>query len=838
MKILRNALRHHLPFLVIMPLLIVVMTWPTMAQVFDFDSFWLVQDNIDANMLFWDAWYFEKLITGQADYYFTDLLFHPQGVSLAFHNFSLPHMIVFAALKTILPSANAFNLTYLLLVFLNATAGYIYLHYLFRDKWVALFGAVVFGASAFVLSRPAHTHISFIATLPLSLYFLHRGLVEDRLRFMLIAGAMIGVTAFIGMYTLVCLLIILLFYLAHFALSNWRERSFWINVSLLYLVIAGFLLARIYPMLVDSQGLSGALSKNEGLELGKDLLGYLVNYQHPVTSPLLKALFPLKQINHGWPNFVFLGYLPLFLIIMAFARSNIRRRMLPWLILVLPFLILRLGSFLTVNATDYPGIILPKHYLTNALPYLFKPFWATHDFHIGTLFPFAVLACYGLVTLLQSVPSKHRLSIILLLSGVVAFEYYQEQSPFVLPEGRLEFIDWLRQEDDQDSINLINLPLGGQHSKVYAFYQSLSGYPHVEGRPTRTPPTAFDYIESNLLLRNWRGNKTVNCLPFNDDEFIAAKDQLLADGFSHIIMHRDRLSGDSIAASFVNVPAAYNDTFVNIYRVKDLHESCDMAAMLGQSALPHLQRLDESVIVPESGVSILSIHPFESVADVASRTSTAVLTSSHGYTPLSAEDVFVDGDPDTDQGRNNAISALDANSAIVFVYDPQETDANTIDAYRSWLARIFNSCGRVADTEDTVIEHFLRTGFPCELATIDESLAVDYDNGMQLGNLLYEHDGSVLDLYPLWRRLPTESHSLSIQFFDAAGDKMLGQDFVIGSVPLAHHRIDISDLPSGEYSAKLIVYNFDTGISVPGAIFGAQTRFERELEIAPISVIR
>ena len=56
-------------------------------------------------MLFWDAWYLKLLIAGQADFYFTDLLFHPHGVSLVFHNFSLPHMMLFAGLQTFMPVA-------------------------------------------------------------------------------------------------------------------------------------------------------------------------------------------------------------------------------------------------------------------------------------------------------------------------------------------------------------------------------------------------------------------------------------------------------------------------------------------------------------------------------------------------------------------------------------------------------------------------------------------------------------------------------------------------------------------------------------------------------------
>ena len=167
MKSATRTLRAHLHFIIIIPLLIIVMTWPTFVHLFDSDGFWLSTRDIDSNMLFWDAWYLKLLINGQADFYYTDLLFHPDGVSLAFHNFSLPHIMIFAGLQAIIPAANAFNLTHLLLVFATITSGYVYLNYLFRDKWIAFFGAIVFGVSSFVITRPAHTNIGFIATLPL-----------------------------------------------------------------------------------------------------------------------------------------------------------------------------------------------------------------------------------------------------------------------------------------------------------------------------------------------------------------------------------------------------------------------------------------------------------------------------------------------------------------------------------------------------------------------------------------------------------------------------------------------------------------------------------------------
>ena len=508
-----------------------------------------------------------------------------------------------------------------------------------------------------------------------------------------------------------------------------------------------------------------------------------------------------------------------------------------WLAIATIFALLRLGSVLQIDGRVFPGILMPKNYLDIIVPWLTKAFWDRSFFQIGILLPVAVLSCYGLQSLSVYVPKNLRSLATVVVISLVAVEYYQPPlSAYPRYQAQYRWIEWLAAEDNQDAMRLINLPMGRQNSKYYLYHQTLHGYPQVEGLASRTPAAAYNYIEDNFLLSAWRAGQSVVCLPGNQLEYSAAHDQLLGDGFTHIIFHGDLYPGESIAASFVNVPAAYKDQFVSIYRVKDLHKSCELWALLGQSALPHLQRLDQSVLVPEQGVSILSVHPFETVTGVAARTYTAVLTSSHGYTPLSAEDVLVDGDPYTDQGRNELSTVLDANSIIVLVYDPQETDAKTADDYRSWLARVFNSCGRVADTADTVIEYFLRHGFPCEIARIEESIAVDYDNGTQLGNLLSERDGSFLDIYFLWKRLPTESHSLSIQFFDGAGSKLHGQDFVIGREPLAHHRVDLSSLPLGEYSAKLIVYNFDTGRSVSGSLLHSQTRFDRELEFTAVTV--
>ena len=71
-------------------------------------------------------------------------------------------------------------------------------------------------------------------------------------------------------------------------------------------------------------------------------------------------------------------------------------------------------------------------------------------------------------------------------------------------------------------------------------------------------------------------------------------------------------------------------------------------------------------------------------------------------------------------------------------------------------------------------------------------------------------------------------------FFDAAGNKLGGQDYVVGHAPVARHLIEASSLPSGDYVVKLIFYNFRTGKSVPGTVSSDSTRFGRELDVTAI----
>ena len=174
------------------------------------------------------------------------------------------------------------------------------------------------------------------------------------------------------------------------------------RIVLLFFVIGAISIVRIYPMIADSQGLEGALNKNNGRERENDLLQYFINYEHPIVSELIETGAVQFEKPGRWDT-SYLGYVPLLLIGFGIFKAVHRRKMMPWLLLILPFLILRLGSVLRINTQDFPDIFLPKHYLDEIFPAIFEGFHTLSYFQAGVLLPLAVLSCYGLMTILKSV---------------------------------------------------------------------------------------------------------------------------------------------------------------------------------------------------------------------------------------------------------------------------------------------------------------------------------------------------------------------------------------------------------------------------------------------------
>ncbi len=838
-----GLLREHRHLLIVVALLTLIVTYPTILFVFRTDIIWQPAGHShDVYIKFWDVWYGGRMLAGQADPFFTTLLFYPEGLSLSRHPFFMPHIIVVNALSAFLPIWNAFSLAWLILIATTAFCAYPYLLWLFKDKWLALFGAVVFGFSPHVISHANHPEIAFIAPIPLILYGFHRGLRERRFAWVGLAGLLAGLTTVVSFYQFICVLITLGLFVCAFAPSRWRERRFWLQLGLLGLAIAAASYWRLAPFFADSESMDVVARWHVEDEVRTDAISFLVNHQHPVMGAPLTALSKKPWDRHiSFSSF--LGYAPLLLICVGLA-SRRRRSMLPWLLLCALFLVLRLGSTLTVNGVVYPDIRLPKFYLDQILPAVFESFWEVDIFMAGALLPLAVLTCYGLAALRERWPAASKPRVILALVAIVAFEYYipvERERVFPWRDGTLSaenlaFLDWLASED-KDELRLIYLPFGRQSSKLYHIYQIMTGYPTAEGAISRTPERAYDYIRSNHILAAWESQRPIHCDIIDQDAYLEALRQLEIDGFSHVVYHPLYKDWHKIRASFRDIRPSYADDYVEVYRLDDLRASCPTELSAGHRFTNVYASILQSPRVLDERPGVAVVFPPSPEANAH------FLRYLRGFAQVDKTIVTVAGD----ERKNIAIQSsnwwdanesfpLEHQAALWLLSDTHEFPAEESEAFHDWFLTRFHYCARFQQDEKATLDLYLRLDAPC--AALDESsvLEVQYDGGPRLHNASFALDAETIRFFLSWTNAAEDEFGFSLQFFDGAGQKALQYDSVIYRHLLGVHEIDTTPLDTGLYVVKLIVYNAETGASIGGELTASGESFERELEIARIDV--
>lgn len=813
---LAQVARRHWLFIIAAPVALIVMTHPSLALVGDVDTWRALTGPSDIFMKYWDAWYGGELLAGRADFFHTDLLFHPNELSLAYHNFSLPHMLVFGGLQQVLPPVNAYVLTYLLIIAANLLSAYVFLLRLVSRPVVACAGAFVFGMSTFVLKHQDHPDMALMATIPLALYCLQRAVHEGQWRWSIFAGIAAGFTAFIGMYVFVCLMMTLSIYALFLAQTRWRDARFWQLLALVLLVAGAISLPRLVPMIADRALLDEALDKRSGEEQHNDLLLLFVNTDHPLMWRVKARLFAegrLWKIADGY-----LGYLPIVVVSLCLLRSRRRRQLLPWLVLASLFIVLRLGSFLTIGGTQFANIPLPKHALDRLLPWIFEAFWDISNFQIGILLPWAALFCLSLDWLLGSLSARLRLAAVAAVLLVICVENYSITRWMISRDSqRLAWIDWLEGEGSADDLRLIHLPMGRNRSKEYGYFQTFNRIPHAEGLASRTPSHAYATIESNLLLSAWFDGDFQLCAAANKSDYLAAVEELRAHGFTHIIYHRTRIAQQTIFATFDYLPSVFDDNYVSVFRVDDLPLACDASQPLAVA--------DRALQALLASRPTLLLDDFVSTLTLLDE-SLVTLRTPHSETRFELA---------SENSRKQAQRIVKARVALLLAHDPQNVPDSLVQAYRDWLADDFVSCDLRLETAAIHVELMVRRGVSCEVVWSEEPLRIQYDNGIRLSTFFLSLDGRMLELQFLWRELVEDLHSFSLQLVNVEGERAFGADRVIYDSSQVH-RMDVSALPAGDYQAKLIVYNYETGKSVSGLIVDTETRFRREVDIGTLTL--
>lgn len=258
-----------------------------------------------------------------------------------------------------------------------------------------------------------------------------------------------------------------------------------------------------------------------------------------------------------------------------------------------------------------------------------------------------------------------------------------------------------------------------------------------------------------------------------------------------------------------------------------------------QLSIPHYQDfIYESHRLPGHNEPILSVHPGAPVSRVAFLRYYRLRLSDWAHVAHVSLDE--NGEPVLESGLSiyASLEAISQNSRGIWIsHNPKESDLNDMGGIADWLTQDFQFCRRYLEQPEHSVDFYLKRGIPCSLVTAEEPLAVSYNNGTALANLVYERDADSLVIYLRWLRTIDKAYAFSLQLFDDEDHKLLQVDKVISSDPVDVMAFDLAGIPAGNYVGKLIVYDRESKLSQPGVTARDQLPFERTVDVLDFEIL-
>ena len=495
----------------------------------------------DARVFQWNNWWVKHALLHHTLPTHTDYIYYPSGVSLLSHNINWVSSAISVPLDLLFGSTVAYNLTFLLTIFLSGFAMYLMTNYLVHRRDASFVAGVFFAFFPYHLSGnwDGQMNLANVQWLPLSALFVMRTLDSRRVRDALAAGFFAALAALDCWFFAPFLALWGALY-ALCARQAWSKRT--VGLLSLAVVVAGALTAPLLvPMFAERDAFRSALGYYAEAK-SADLLAFVIpSSSHPLLGGYVTPFY--ARFAHWRP--AFLGYLPLLLALIAAFGAP--RRAAFWLLSTLVFASLALGTTLHINGVAYPAVPTPYRLLVALLPPL-KIIRQPNRFNVMVAFSLSVPVALGserLAHLLSQVfhpprstpsdahrcPNARRAAIGMLLALGVAFEFLAIPCP--LSSNQLSpFYRALAGEPD-DTV-LLELPLDDFYSRRSLYPQTVHHKRLVNGYLARVPPTATAFIYNDPLLRALRIRMQVDpALHSLPDEMAV----LSANGIRYVVIH-------------------------------------------------------------------------------------------------------------------------------------------------------------------------------------------------------------------------------------------------------------------------------------------------------------
>jgi hypothetical protein len=500
----------------------------------------------------------------------TSHLFHPAGISLAYHNFAWLNIVAWLVLRPWVGGFAAYNLSLLANLALCGFAAFVLTRDLTGDGRAAFLAGLIYQCWPFRLSQLDHPNLISTQWIPLFLLFLIRVVRRGRWQDGVLAGVFLALTGYTRWQLLIPATIVGGVYLLCTLPGRWASRRRWALALLLAGGVAALLLAPPVLLLAGQQRIAPVDLVVEGEEatMQSDLLAYLTpGGSHPVLGPLTQPAYDryYADRSRGRRFSPYVGVTILALALLGVRK--VRGAALPWVAVALVLILLALGPVLRVGGRLYPAVPMP--YRLVAQLFVVRLLRFPDRFNMFLALPAAVLAACGITGVLARAHQRGRWAAIVaagLLGGAILFEYLAIPVPFQRSQVSPYYARLAAEPGD---FAVLNLPIDPQASKLYMFAQVTHHRPVLQGHTSRLPQEAYAYLDGHPWLRElrWSGE-----MPPGLTDVSRQLTSLAEDGVRYLILHKTLAGPDRLARwqRYLLIAPRFEDEQIAVYATAPL----------------------------------------------------------------------------------------------------------------------------------------------------------------------------------------------------------------------------------------------------------------------------
>ncbi len=483
-------------------LLTLILTYPTVAYFLSA----IPGDSFDGWQNFWNLWWIRQAVLREHRHpFFTDMLYHPTGVSLLFHTLNPFNGVTSLPVQLAAGLFAAYNAIVFFSFAIGGLGSYLLTRYTLRHTrepartWAAFLAGVVYTFSPFHFAHLlGHMQVFSLEWIPFYVLYFWRGV--DRARHGSLTWRDVALPALFLVLIALCdwyfVLYSLLFTVLAWLYLFWRKRLTWRVVTWTAAVVGLFALILsplLWPMIAEARRYDFMVPPPEqAYILSADLLAFLTpNEFHPLWGQAA-ARFARRFTSPVSEHTVFAGYVPLLLGAWGIRRGGRPRGF--WALAAFSFALLAMGPALHVAGRPLP-IPLP-YALLQHLP-IVRITRSVSRFDVMVMLALGVLAAMGLAALMcPPGPSEPRNDakaskevirphlIALTTVTLTLFEFLPAPYPISPPDTP----SWYeRLAEEPGDFAILNLPMNWDRPG-YLLYQTVHGKRLTVGYISRDDP--------------------------------------------------------------------------------------------------------------------------------------------------------------------------------------------------------------------------------------------------------------------------------------------------------------------------------------------------------------